>query len=859
MKKSLYVLIILSMIISMLPLPTLALQSDNKPMQNPMLVFAGNETYIYSVLSEDDGYTVAGTTKFDNGSTVFIQKIDKTGKALWNAYVGGQKDYVPAYVYPKVVKAGGYYYVIGSTQGSDVEGYHSGTCGNYPCSDILVAKVDKDGNIIWKKAYGTENGDVGYSAIVDGDGIIVVGYVNKNTSQKKYGTAYAMKIDENGSIIWQKKYTSDKAEALYDITKVGNTFVAVGMSYTNAKDIYILAIDGDGNELWHKYTNQKNWDEGFSITAVDDTHFVIGGYGAGFENFHSGSCGNYPCPDGYVAMYDINGNKVWGRSIGGTGEDKIFGVNFIDGNIYAVGYTKSSDGDFSGKYTPHNCGKTACLEGFIAILDSNGNIKETFVYDSSTRKGGFYDIKPTTFGYMVAGYNSDSKDDPDTGILLPFGKQAPEIPAVPTITDYPSTSSTPTVSIKGKADKLSKYVVISVNNTSTYTASVTNGTFQATLTLQEGDNHIKAKACNDSGCSEWSEPITITYQTGSEEQQIPSVPVLDPLPSTVYKPYITISGKTDKLAQKVEVFVNSELHTATVNNQRFSVAVSLYEGDNTIQARACNDTGCSEFTKPITVKYVSEIPVPTLNTPEQTLYYTSPDEINNVAITITGNTDIDGVLHIIANGTEYRTLNVKAGTFSFIYHPVHGQNIIQAKICVDEGICSDLSEPITITLKYRIVFKMWLGKNKYEKNGEPHNFSNPPFVIPPGRTVVPLRFIAEGFGFDVKWNGKERTITITGKDANNEDLQIILYMPYQPNKAFDAYGKKVYPGSSKVDIIKNGKKTTIDLTHFNGQNMGIPVIYNGRTYVPVRFISEIFGANVGWDAKEKAITITFER
>jgi hypothetical protein len=35
-----------------------------------------------------------------------------------------------------------------------------------------------------------------------------------------------------------------------------------------------------------------------------------------------------------------------------------------------------------------------------------------------------------------------------------------------------------------------------------------------------------------------------------------------------------------------------------------------------------------------------------------------------------------------------------------------------------------------------------------------------------------------------------------------------------------------------------------------------PIIKDGRTFVPIRFISEAFGADVKWDANEKKITIT---
>ncbi len=857
MKKLSFVLLSLILILNTLPIPTMGLTTDSITQNSPILVFAGDETYIYGIFPEKDGYIVSGATKFSNGSTVFIQKVSLSGEVIWNTYLGGKTDYVPSYARTDIVKSGDYFYVVGSTESSEITGYHNGTCsdssGNtHPCPDILVAKVDKNGNIIWRKAYGTENEDIGYGIAADGNNILIAGYINRNTANKLYGSAYLMKIDTDGNVIWAKDYSSyDKAEYFYDVAVMGDKYIAVGMSYTNYKDITIFEVDKEGNHLWHKFSNQSNWDEAYSVIPFDDSHFLIGGTGVGFTGFHDGMCGKYPCTDGYVAMYDLSGNKVWETSIGGSGEDRVYDLAIFDGNIYAVGYTKSEDGDFSGLYTPHNCGSAPCSEGFITIIDGSGNKVENYVYDSATRKGGFYAIASTDNGYIAGGYTSESADDNDTGILLPFIKEENiPVPSVPTITKYPTTTAASEVSIKGTTDEYAKYVEILVNDTATYTANVVNQTFTATISLNKGQNTIKARACNDTGCSNFSDPITITYE---KPQQIPAAPTLNTLPGVVYDPEITVSGKTDNLATYVKVFVNNKAYETSVSDQSFSVNVTLTPGENTIYAQACNDAGCSEPSKAVKITYKASIPAPTLNVPATTTFY------NTDTVMISGNTGISGTLKVYVNGKEKVSTPVEAGYFEINVPVNHGFNEINAKICVDSTHCSALSNTITVIVKERSVIEMWIGKAYYRKNGAQSPMDASPFIMPPGRTVVPLRFVANGLGFDIHWNGKTREITITGKDINNIDTTIILSMPYQPDKKFKVGDKEVYPGNSKVVVIKNGERETIDLTNYNGQNMGIPVICEGRTYVPVRFISEIFGAQVLWDGTEKKLTIIFER
>jgi thiol-disulfide isomerase/thioredoxin len=104
---------------------------------------------------------------------------------------------------------------------------------------------------------------------------------------------------------------------------------------------------------------------------------------------------------------------------------------------------------------------------------------------------------------------------------------------------------------------------------------------------------------------------------------------------------------------------------------------------------------------------------------------------------------------------------------------------------------------------------------------EPMEF--PPF-IGGGRTLVPIRFISEAMGAKVEYDAKERKIKITYQDIQ-VDLQI---------------------GNSQAFI--NQKEVTIDAP---------PVIRSSRSFVPLRFISEAFGATITYEAETRTITIIF--
>ena len=110
-------------------------------------------------------------------------------------------------------------------------------------------------------------------------------------------------------------------------------------------------------------------------------------------------------------------------------------------------------------------------------------------------------------------------------------------------------------------------------------------------------------------------------------------------------------------------------------------------------------------------------------------------------------------------------------------------------------------------------------------NGQTYTLEAAP-VITSSRTMVPLRFIGEAFGAEFSYEATTKTIDITfGSDKIR--MQI---------------GKKV--------ANVNGKEVVLDVA---------PFIVNGRTLVPIRFISETFGAEVIWESTTKTVTIIYPK
>jgi hypothetical protein len=71
----------------------------------------------------------------------------------------------------------------------------------------------------------------------------------------------------------------------------------------------------------------------------------------------------------------------------------------------------------------------------------------------------------------------------------------------------------------------------------------------------------------------------------------------------------------------------------------------------------------------------------------------------------------------------------------------------------------------TITFKGKVM-ELWIGSNTARVDGEPKlidpdNRNVKPIILPPGRTMLPLRFVSENLGCQVDWNRNSQEIKIT--------------------------------------------------------------------------------------------------
>lgn len=299
-----------------------------------------------------DGYYKPMQNK--GADDLYIMKIDTLNEdSNWKVSYGGSNDDCGVSMINSI---DGGFVVIGYTSSND--GDFKGM--NQGLDDVLVIKVDSDGDLVWKRVFGGNQNDRGRSIIAANDGgFLITGYSESNDGDfkgmnKGHGDIFVMKLDEDGKTVWIKSYGGNDTDDVDDIKKVGTDYIITGSTQSN---------DGD------------------------------------FSGMNIGNS------DIFVMKLDSNDDIVWKKNFGGTGYDRVNDVVIsINEEVILVGETNSNDGDFNQM----NNGDS---DLFLLKLTSDGSIVWKDTFGGSSMDDGQYIDVTTEGGYIIRGTSFSTDKD----------------------------------------------------------------------------------------------------------------------------------------------------------------------------------------------------------------------------------------------------------------------------------------------------------------------------------------------------------------------------------------------------------------------------------------------------------------
>jgi hypothetical protein len=250
--------------------------------------------------TNDNGFILVDKAK--------LIKLDQTGKEAWR--YPGNADLIE---YCSVIQTEDNNYMALRTV------YDGGL-------KVSVSKFDGNGGLKWEKFYKylTRTSAKYIEKTSDGN-YVIVGTEGTTEEREDF---FALKINDDGDILWKKTYT-DKAYAFANQIKLtsDNGFIICGtsMGYLDIVSVRILKIDPEGNLTWDK---TFLWDSfktyAFSIEQTNDGGYVFSG-------------GNgYATMTGLLVKLDPVGGLVWKKEYKPT--------DYLDYSWPVFDVKKTSDG-----------------------------------------------------------------------------------------------------------------------------------------------------------------------------------------------------------------------------------------------------------------------------------------------------------------------------------------------------------------------------------------------------------------------------------------------------------------------------------------------------------------------------------
>ncbi len=286
----------------------------------PVLIGTSSSTDEARAVVFDDSGSVIVATCLGTNKVAFV-KYNPDGNSVWKkvwSYSSLEK------VNDLAVDYLGNIYAVGETL--------TGAGGG----DILLLKLSKDGDLIFSKAFGGTALDEADSVVVGRDGsIYVAGYTE---SFGTGGDVLVAKFDSSGNLLWSSTWGGTSEDKGFDLDVYSDTLIVVGYSASGGaggKDVVVLSYTTNGTLDWQKLYGGANDDVGKSVSVESEIQIagLTYSYGSGGSDVLFLKCA--------LSNGDVSMQKVWGGASDDVANTMV--VNPI-GSTYVAGYTKSFNG-----------------------------------------------------------------------------------------------------------------------------------------------------------------------------------------------------------------------------------------------------------------------------------------------------------------------------------------------------------------------------------------------------------------------------------------------------------------------------------------------------------------------------------
>ncbi|QRR00161.1 T9SS type A sorting domain-containing protein [Dyadobacter sandarakinus] len=323
------------------------------------------------VPTADGGYLLCAQGRFSmagnevepgkGGTDFWVVKLSANGSVVWDKLIGGPGEDIPH----KIIQTADGGILVGGTSDSGIGG--NKTSASKGSVDFWVVRLSPTGNVLWDATFGTSGADnlEALQQTEDG-GFVLAGSSNgpadgDRSEAKGSFDFWGIKVNAGGALLWERSLGGSQSDVLNDmIVNRDGDILLMGLSYspigfdktedvirTNYNDGWLVKLNDSGQVLWDQTLGGTDRDE---IVYAEQTR--DGGYlltcasksDSGFdktENQKEYVDSDYRS-DYWLVKVDGAGNKLWDKTIGGSGSDfPCFGTVMPNGSYFMIGSSQS--------------------------------------------------------------------------------------------------------------------------------------------------------------------------------------------------------------------------------------------------------------------------------------------------------------------------------------------------------------------------------------------------------------------------------------------------------------------------------------------------------------------------------------
>ncbi|MCH7793015.1 MAG: hypothetical protein IID31_12140 [Planctomycetes bacterium] len=234
---------------------------------------------------------------------------------------------------------------------------------------LLTARPALAQHQLWIRQFGTSERDQARALMHDGTrGVIVAGYTEGSLGGRNAGglDAFLARYDSTGDRIWIRQFgtgVDELARALAPdgaggVILAGYTEGSLAGPNAGGRDVLLARYDGEGNRLWIRQFGTSGNEKATALAPAGAGGVFVAGYTRG--SLGGPNAGDW---DAFVARYDGEGNRLWISQFGTSREDFAIAVAPDgSGGVFVAGSTRGILGDPSQR----------CTDVFLARYDGAG-------------------------------------------------------------------------------------------------------------------------------------------------------------------------------------------------------------------------------------------------------------------------------------------------------------------------------------------------------------------------------------------------------------------------------------------------------------------------------------------------------